>query len=144
MNPANISFDNPSDSPIEYPTSVPTQQQQQPLTEKKAEDNSVKPDINDIFKFLNVKSTTILTFAIAVALGLALKDFMNAFVHNILQPSLMSIIMYFDSSNYLPITQNLREKGVSIDVAKFLGNTLVLKLVVGSMYFIYKYSASLF
>lgn len=144
MNPANISFDNPSDSPVEYPASVPAQQQ--PMTEKKEEGNgdSVKPDTSDIFKFLNIKSTTILTFSIAVALGLALKDFMNAFVHNILQPTLMTVIMYFDSNNYLPITQNLRQKEVSIDVAKFLGNMLVLKLVVGSMYFIYKYSVALF
>jgi hypothetical protein len=52
--------------------------------------------------------------------------------------------MYFDSNNYLPITQSLRDKQVTIDVAKFLGSILVLKLVVGSMYFIYKYSSTLF
>ena len=145
MNPANIFFENPNDSPMNYPASVPAQQPQ--LTEKKEEENSnssKKPDVNDVFIFLNTKSTTILTFAIAVALGFALKDFMNAFVYNILQPILMTIIMYFDSNNYLPITQSLRDKQVTIDVAKFLGSILVLKLVVGSMYFIYKYSSTLF
>lgn len=145
MNPANISFENPNDSPMNYPASVPSEQQQIP--EKKEDEKSTdskKPDANDIFIFLNTKSNTILTFSIAVALGFALKDFMNALVHNIFQPCLMMIIMYFDSNNYLPITQSLREKQVSIDVAKFLGNMLVLKLVVGSMYFIYKYSATFF
>ena len=145
MNPANISFENPNDSPMNYPASVPAEQPQ--VTEKKEEEkssNSKKPDVNDVFVFLNTKSTTILTFAIAVALGFALKDFMNVFVYNILQPSLMTIIMYFDANNYLPITQSLREKQVSIDVAKFLGSILVLKLVVGSMYFIYKYSSMFF
>jgi hypothetical protein len=144
MNPANITFNNPSDSPVDYPASMPSEQPKQINTstndEKTDNSSSKKPDTREIFIFLNTKTQSILTFAIAVAIGLALKDFMNALVHNILQPSLMKIIMYFDSNNYLPITQSLRDKEVSIDVAKFLGNTLVLKLVIGSMYFIYKYS----
>lgn len=140
MNPANISFDNPNDSPATYPASVPSQQQQ--VTEKKEANSSAlsKPDTSEMFNFLNTNANTILTFSMAVAIGLALKDFMNALVHNILQPSLLSMIMYFDPNNYLPITQGLREKGVSIDVVKFLGNMLVSKLVIGGVYFIYKYS----
>lgn len=143
MNPSNISFNNPNDSPTDYPASVPSEQ---PVSEAKKdnENKSGKPDTSEVFTFLNTNTTTILTFSMAVAIGFALKDFMNAFVHNILQPSLMMIIMYFDSNNYLPITQSLRNKEVSIDVAKFLGNMLVLKLVIGSMYFIYKYSSTLF
>ena len=139
MNPANISFDNPNDSQTTYLASVPTDQSVSKKDDNNSS-NSKKPDTEDIFEFVNSKSNTILTFSIAVALGLALKDFMNALVHNILQPSIMIIIMYFDSNNYLPITQSLRDKQVSIDVAKFFGNMLVLKLVIGSMYFMYKYS----
>ncbi len=142
MNPSNISFENPNDNQIDYPMSVPQEQPRQNSKEKEV--NSVNPNTDEVFKFLNTKVTTILTFSIAIAIGFALKDFMNALVVNILQPSIMLIIMYFDSNNYLPITQNLREKQVSIDVAKFLGNLLVLKLVIGSMYFVYKYSNVLF
>jgi large-conductance mechanosensitive channel len=108
-------------------------------TESK-EDSSIKPTHTELFNFLNTKSNTILTLGIAVAIGFALKDFINALVINILQPSFMCLIMYLDTKNYLPITQNLRDKQVSIDVARFLGNMLVFKLVIGSMYFIYKYS----
>lgn len=141
MNPANISFDNPNDTQLDYPTSVPTEQPDTKKQYKKEE----TPKTSDIFQFLNnTNANTILTFSIAVSLGLALKDFMNALVHNILQPCIMIIIMYFDPNNYLPITQNLRNKEVSIDIAKFLGNMLVLKLIVGGMYFIYKYSKILF
>ena len=92
------------------------------------------------FKKLIMKSNTILTFAIAVAIGFALKDFMNSLVYNIIQPCLMKTIMYFDSNNILPMTQGLREKGVTIDVSKFLGNILVIKLVIGSMYILYTYA----
>ena len=59
------------------------------------------------------------------------------------EPTMMSVIktiMYFDSNNILPITQGLREKGVTIDVSKFLGNMLVIKLVIGSMYILYTYA----
>jgi len=141
MNLASISFENQKDSQIDYPISVLDEQSNQ---NQKKEDDSIKPDTSEIFKFLNIKVTTILTFSIAIAIGFALKDFMNGLVINILQPSIMSIIMYVDSNNYLPITQSLREKQVTIDVAKFLGNLLVLKLVIGSMYFVYKYSNIVF
>ncbi len=138
MNPANISFDTQNIEGIDTSSSSSS-------SNKKEEDKtSGKPEVNDIFKFLNKNANTILTFAIAVAIGLSLKDFMNAFVHNILQPCIMMLIMYFDTNNYLPITQSLRNKEVSIDIAKFLGSILVLKLIVGSMYFIYKYSSALF
>jgi large-conductance mechanosensitive channel len=140
MNPANITFNNPNDSPVDYPASMPSEQPKQINALANDENiNSKKPNTSEIFTFLNTKTQSILTFAIAVAIGLALKDFMNALVHNILQPTLMKTIMYFDTNNYLPITQSLRDKEISIDVAKFLGNMLVLKLVIGSMYFIYKY-----
>lgn len=141
MNLASISFENQKDSQIDYPISVLDEQSNQ---NQRKEDDSIKPDTSEIFKFLNIKVTTILTFSIAIAIGFALKDFMNGLVINILQPSIMSIIMYVDSNNYLPITQSLREKQVTIDVAKFLGNLLVLKLVIGSMYFVYKYSNIVF
>lgn len=141
MNLASISFENQKDSQIDYPISVLDEQSNQ---NQKKEDDSIKPDTSEICKFLNIKVTTILTFSIAIAIGFALKDFMNGLVINILQPSIMSIIMYVDSNNYLPITQSLREKQVTIDVAKFLGNLLVLKLVIGSMYFVYKYSNIVF
>ena len=127
MNPANISFDNPNDSQTTYLASVPTDQSVSKKDDNNSS-NSKKPDTEDIFEFVNSKSNTILTFSIAVALGLALKDFMNALVHNILQPSIMIIIMYFDSNNYLPITQSLRDKPVSIDVAKFFGNIFKIKI----------------
>ena len=140
MNPANISFENPTDTPIDYPTSVP---KEQPQTQEQTNSNRInidKPNTSEVFKFLNMNTDSILKFAIAVAIGFALKDFMNSFVYNILQPSLMKIIMYFDANNILPITQGLREKGVTIDVSKFLGNMLVIKLVIGSMYILYTYA----
>jgi large-conductance mechanosensitive channel len=142
MNPANISFENPNDTQMDYPTSVPKEQTQE-QTQEQSNGNRInidKPNTSEVFKFLNMKADTILKLAMAVAIGYALKDFMNAFVYNIIQPTLMKMIMYFDANNILPITQGLREKGVTIDVSKFLGNMLVIKLVIGSMYILYTYA----
>jgi large-conductance mechanosensitive channel len=150
MNPANVYFGNPNDNPTTFPAELPKEtqpQQPQPQSdqsqEKKDKSNS-KISIDEVFKFLNKNANTILTFAMAIAIGFAFKDFMNALVIYILQPSIMLLIMAIDKNNYLPITESLREKNISIDIPKFLGNMLILKLVIGSMFLVNKYSAVLF
>ena len=142
MNPANVNFGNPNENPSNL--EMPKQQVEEPEKKKEEKKDSFKPSVDEIFQFLNTKSTTILTFAMAIAIGYALKDFMNALDLNILQPCIMMLIMAIDKNNYLPITQNLREKEVAVDLPKFLGNMLILKLVIGSMYLVNKYSALLF
>ena len=150
MNPANVNFGNPNDNPTTFPVEMPKEQQiQQPQPEidqsqeKKDKSNS-GITVDEIFKFLNKNVNTILTFSIAIAIGFAFKDFMNALVIYILQPSMMLLIMAIDKNNYLPMTEGLREKNISIDVPKFLGNMLILKLVIGSMFLVNKYSDLLF
>jgi large-conductance mechanosensitive channel len=96
-------------------------------------------DKTNLFKFLNTKPTTILAFATAFAVGFALKDFVGAFVQSIFQPLLMNIIMFIDSNNYLPITNLLREKNPQIDIAKFLGSILTVKIVIILLYLMNKY-----
>ena len=95
-----------------------------------------------IIKFLNIKTLSILTIAIAIAIGLGIKDFINSFVINVLQPSLMILIMTIDKNDYMPITKSLREKNPegNLDISKFLGSILVLKLIVASTYLVYVYT----
>lgn len=149
MNPANVNFGNPNDNPTTFPAEMPkeqlSQQPQQPdQTKEKKDKSSSGVSMNDVFKFLNTNVNTILTFSIAIAIGFAFKDFMNALVLYILQPSIMLLIMSIDKNNYLPITEGLREKNISIDLPKFLGSMLILKLVIGSMFLVNKYSVILF
>lgn len=156
--PENINYGDPNSYPTNFPLEASQEQKkadqisnqvkinEQQLTEqnsngtKKSSDSST----DEVLAFVNTKAVTILAFATAFAIGLALKDLMGAFVMNILQPSLMTFIMYMDKNDYLPITASLRERNVQIDVAKFLGSILVFKLVIGSMYLIYKYSGVFF
>ena len=152
MNPANVYFGNPNDNPTTFPAELPkeTQPQQpqqiqpQQQTQEKKDKSSSGISVDEVFKFLNKNANTILSVSIAIAIGIAFKDFMNSLVIYILQPSIMLLIMAIDKNNYLPITQSLREKNISIDIPKFLGSTLILKLVIGSMFLVNKYTSILF
>jgi len=151
MNPANVYFGNPNDNPTTFPAELPKeiqpqqpQQIQPPQTQEKKDKSSSGINVDEVFKFLNKNANTILSVSIAIAIGIAFKDFMNSLVIYILQPSIMLLIMTIDKNNYLPITQTLREKNISIDIPKFLGSTLILKLVIGSMFLVNKYTSILF
>ena len=150
MNPANVYFGNPNDNPTTFPAELPKEQQQQPQhqpqeqTQEQKDKSSSGNTLDEVFKFLNKNANTILTVSIAIAIGIAFKDFMNSLVIYILQPSIMLLIMAIDKNNYLPITESLREKNISLDFPKFLGNMIILKLVIGSMFLVNKYTSILF
>ena len=153
MNPANVDFGNPNDNPTTFPVEMPKEQPQQlqlqqpqpqQQTQEKKDKSSSGNTIGEVFKFLNKNVNTILSVSIAIAIGIAFKDFINSLVIYILQPITMLLIMAVDKNNYLPITQSLREKNISIDIPKFLGSMLILKLVIGSMFLVHKYNSMLF
>jgi large-conductance mechanosensitive channel len=151
MNPANVDFGNPNNNPTTFPAEMPKEQLQQPQqqpqqqqTQEKKDKSSSGNTLDEVFKFLNKNANTILLVSIAIAIGIAFKDFINALVIYILQPITMLLIMAIDKNNYLPITQSLREKNISIDFPKFLGSILILKLVIGSMFLVHKYNSILF
>ena len=150
MNPANVYFGNPNDNPTTFPAELPKEQQQQPQqqpqeqTQEQKDKSSSGNTLDEVFKFLNKNANTILSVSIAIAIGIAFKDFMNSLVIYILQPSIMLLIMAIDKNNYLPITESLREKNISLDFPKFLGNMIILKLVIGSMFLVNKYTSILF
>ena len=147
FSPGNITFGNPNENPTSFMEKTETPETKEPKETKESnstETTSTKNKLNTIYDFLNTKASTILSFAIAIAIGYAIKDFMNAFVMYVFQPSIMLLIMAIDKNNYLPITEGLREKNIAIDLPKFLGNMLILKLVIGSMYLVNKYGDILF
>lgn len=151
FNPGNVNYGNPNENPSSFMEKTETSQTQEINANESnntesntTETSSTKKKLNTIYDFLNTKASTILSFAIAIAIGYAIKDFMNAFVMYVFQPSMMLLIMAIDRNNYLPITEGLREKNIAIDLPKFLGNMLILKLVIGSMYLVNKYGNILF
>jgi len=147
FSPGNVTFGNPNENPTSFmekaePQETPATQEKNTNETKETSSNEKK--INKVYEFLNTKVTTILTFAIAIAIGYAIKDFMNSFVMYVFQPIMMLLIMAIDKNNYLPITEGLREKNIAIDLPKFLGSMLILKLVIASMYLANKYSNVIF
>jgi hypothetical protein len=147
--PENVNYGNPNAHPTNFFTEAAmeqekTEQNVSQINETSTQGKKNKTDEDSIFKFLNMKPTTILTFATAIAIGLTLKDVIGSLVHNVIQPILFKIITTIDKNDYLPITAGLREKNLPIDPSKFLGSTLVVKLVVDLMYYMNKYEVFLF
>ena len=152
--PENVNYGDPNAYPTNFFAEAAMEQQQ---TEQNiSQMNQVKSqqsqqnksntsiDKDHIFNFLNIKATTILTVATAVAIGFTLNNLMTSLVHNVIQPILFSIIIALDKNDYLPITAGLREKNLPLDFSKFLGSILIVKLVVIFMYFMNKYEFFLF
>lgn len=141
--PESVRFGDPNAYPTNFPQLYNNEQNGQSNEkqngEKQTKDSSSEKT-DQINGFLNKKATTILTFAIAVAIGLGIKDFLNSIVMSVLQPLVITIILTLDKNDYLPMTASLREKNVQVDISKFLGSLLVLKLVIGFTYLMYIYS----
>jgi len=138
--PENINYGNPNANPASYQFYNNQVTENKEVPNNKNSDNKSKDTNDKIFNFLNIETSTILTFAIAMAIGFGIKDFLNSMVMNILQPTVINLILIIDKNDYLPITSSLREKNIQIDISKFLGSLLVLKLIVGTTYLIYIYS----
>jgi len=148
--PENVNFGTPNVNPTNFFLEAEMEQQKtdqnssQNQTQSTESKQSFKEKYNlnkeNMLSFLNHKTTNILTFATAVAIGLTFKDLINSFVFNIFQPILMTLIITIDKNNYLSITNIIREKNPQIDIGKLLGSILVVKFVVILMYFINKHS----
>jgi large-conductance mechanosensitive channel len=148
--PENVNFGTPNVNPTNFFLEAEMEQQKtdqnssQNQTQSSESKQNFKEKYNlnkeNLLSFLNLKTTNILTFATAVAIGLTFKDLINSFVFNIFQPILMNIILALDKNNYLSITSIIREKNPQIDIGKLLGSILVVKFVVVLMYFINKHS----
>jgi hypothetical protein len=154
--PANVNYGDPNAYPTNFFAEAAMEQQkteqnasqmnqvqsQQIQQNKNKTDTSIDKD--HIFSFLNIKATTILTVATAVAIGFTLNNLMSSLVHNVIQPILFNIIVTLDKNDFLPITAGLREKNLPLDFSKFFGSLLIVKLVVIFMYFMNKYEYFLF
>jgi hypothetical protein len=128
---------------IEQNASQINQVQSQQIQQNKNKTDT-RIDKDHILSFLNIKATTILTVATAVAIGFTLNNLMSSLVHNVIQPILFNIIVTLDKNDFLPITAGLREKNLPLDFSKFLGSILIVKLVVIFMYFMNRYEFFLF
>jgi len=154
--PENVNYGDPNAYPTNFFTEAAIDQQKteqnasqiNQLQSQQTQQNKNETDTNinkdNIFKFLNIKTTTILTVATAVAIGFTLNNLMTSLVHNIIQPIIFNIITTLDKNDYLPITAGLREKNMQIEPSKFFGSLLVVKLVIIFMYFMNKYEYFLF
>jgi len=96
--PENVNYGNPNARPTNFPfypneksndIQEPTQDNSSKNSDSKSQNSSDK-----IMNFLNLKATTILTFAFAVAIGFGVKDFIYSIVNNFLQSNILQVLSY--------------------------------------------------
>ena len=151
--PENVNYGDPNAYPTNFFAEAAMDQQKtdqnanQQANQQANQKNTTEKytlDKDKVFNFLNIKATTILTVATAVAIGFTLNNLISSLVHNVIQPIIFNIIMTLDKNDFLPITAGLREKNLPLDFSKFFGSILIVKLVIILMYFMNKYEFFLF
>ena len=150
--PENVNYGDPNAYPTNFFAEAAMDQQKTDQNAKQANQQANQKnttekytlDKDKVFNFLNIKATTILTVATAVAIGFTLNNLISSLVHNVIQPIIFNIIMTLDKNDFLPITAGLREKNLPLDFSKFFGSILIVKLVIILMYFMNKYEFFLF
>jgi len=117
--PENVNYGDPNAYPTNFFTEAAMEQQKTEQNTKKNNQQSHQIDQKNtiekyslnkdkVFNFLNIKATTILTVATAVAIGFTLNNLITSLVHNVIQPILFKIIVSIDKNDFLPITDGLR------------------------------------
>ena len=84
--PENINFGNPNAYPTNFPqldtfNQIPDNKSTKIEGDDKKQENKTSDTSDKITNFLNIKSTTILTFAIAIAIGFGIKDLLNSIAY---------------------------------------------------------------
>ena len=87
--------------------------------------------------FLNVKTGTILLTAVSMSIGFALKDFIQSFVSNILQPS----VIFFINTSYINKIFNfsnmVSRENNELKIIQFISSAFTLFFIVIAVYLVY-------
>lgn len=87
--------------------------------------------------FLNVKTGTILLTAVSMSIGFAVKDFIQSFVSNILQPS----VIFFINTSYLNkiynFTNIVSRDNNELKIMQFISSAVTLFFIIISVYLVY-------
>jgi large-conductance mechanosensitive channel len=92
--------------------------------------------IRQLINFLNSKSGTVFTAAIAMAIGLAFKDFVTAIVNSLIEPLIISIIKLTHLNNYYNFTSFISSRDNALNITKLVQSFFTCVIVVITVYFI--------
>lgn len=95
---------------------------------------------NNLMSFLNSKTGTILSSAIGMSIGLAFQDFVSAFVRNVIQPLLISVIVMTRIDNYYDFKSLISPQNNVLNISTFISTFITFFLIVTILYYVNVYT----
>jgi large-conductance mechanosensitive channel len=136
--PSNVNYGEPNTEPSNPPGApalnipqLPTANQ--PMNNQKKSD---KTYLQKYSNFFNLKTGTILTASIGMAIGFAFKDFISSTVTNVLQPLIITILTLTHLNNLYDFSSLISPEKNVLNVSTFISSLLTFVFTVITVYYI--------
>jgi large-conductance mechanosensitive channel len=124
------------------------QQQQQPqlqaqnISQSQQKSTNAKNNNSDgmltAFKnFLNVKTGTVLVFAICICIGGAFKDLVQNIITNVVQPLIVKLLLFTNIYNFSAVSDIISEKDSVLKITSAISQLISFIILLITVYFIY-------
>ena len=140
--PSNVNFGDPNtepSNPVGTPAlnipQLPTANQSVNTTNNSNKNYNVTFS-QKISNFFNKKTGTILTLAVGIAIGFALKDLIASAVTNVLQPLVFYIISITHLNNFYDFTSFISPEKNALNVSTFISSLFSFVFAVITAYYI--------
>jgi len=137
---ANVNFGNPNAYPSNpagtQALSIPQMPTAQQTVQQSTQKNSNITFSQKILNFFNVKTGTILTAAIGMAIGFAFKDLISSTVTNVLQPLIIMFLSITHLNNIYDISLFISPEKNALNVSTFINSLFSFSFVVIATYYI--------
>jgi len=139
--PSNVNFGDPNSAPsnpvgeraLNIPQ-IPTQQQT--VYQESGQKKSSKTYLQKYLDFFNLKTGTILTASIGMAIGFAFKDFISSIVTNVLQPLIITILTLTHVNNLYDFGSFISPEKNVLNISTFISSLLTFVFTVITVYYI--------
>ena len=125
---------NPPGAPALNIPQLPTQQQT--VYQESGQKKSDKTYLQKYSNFFNLKTGTILTASIGMAIGFAFKDFISSTVTNVLQPLIITILTLTHLNNLYNFDSLISPEKNVLNVSTFISSLLTFVFTVITVYYI--------
>ena len=137
---ANVNFGDPNAYPSNpagtQALSIPQMPTAQQPVQQSTQKNSNVSFSQKILNFFNVKTGTILTAAIGMALGFAFKDLVASTVTNVLQPLIIMFLSITHLNNIYDFSLFISPEKNALNVSTFINSLFSFAFVVIATYYI--------
>jgi hypothetical protein len=137
---ANVNFGDPNAYPSNpagtQALSIPQMPTAQQPVQQSTQKNSNVSFSQKILNFFNVKTGTILTAAIGLALGFAFKDLVSSSVTNLLQPLIIMLLSITHLNNIYDFSLFISPEKNALNISTFINSLFSFAFVVITAYYI--------